>query len=201
VRAEQAQLKVDLVNSEISLDLFDAKSVIIREDGSSVGPTGDWSLKLPIRRPRSEEVGITDMTFGQLRRELREVRARMGGEVWQAGEMPPDGSGGAEEALQGMQSEVTTPLRVQIHRQVSFSFACIGFTLIGIPLGIRVHRRETNVGVAVGLVLAAVYYSFFILGQAFEMEPRYSPHLILWVPNFLFQVVGGFLLWRANRGV
>lgn len=197
VRAEAAELKVDLANLEISLDLFDAKSVIIQKEGSFVGPTGDWSLKLPIRRPQQEEVGITDMTFRQLRRELREVRQKMTG-VEEAGAR---GATEAQEALRQMQSEVTTPLRVQVHRQVSFSFACIGFTLIGIPLGIRVHRRETNVGVAIGLVLAAAYYSFFILGQAFEMDPRSRPHLILWVPNFLFQLVGGFLLWRANRGV
>lgn len=114
----------------------------------------------------------SDMTFPQLLQERREIRQR-GGEPG--------------------------PVVLQLHRQASFSFACFGFTLLGIPLGLRGHRRETNVGIGIALLLLMAYYSFIILGQALETRTHLRPHLFLWVPNFLFIGIGAWLLRRMDR--
>ena len=142
---------------------------------------------------------LSDMTFQELRIELRNIEHKLNAPM-PAGTLSNEALRDRMRKFQQEAQDLTTPIKVQIHRQAAFSFACIGFTLVGIPLGIRAHRRETTFGIAIALMLVIVYYSFFILGQSLETEAQYFPYLILWLPNFIFQAIGAVLLWRANRG-
>ena len=166
----------------------------------SVVGSYDVVLNLTGTKSRTAKTKISDMTFFQLREELREVETQMMTNqlrrITNAAQAVQ-----IRKEFQKQHSDLTSPIRVQMHRQVAFSFACFGFTLVGIPLGIQVHRRETNVGIGIALLLVAVYYGFLLLGQALETRPEFAPHLILWLPNFLFQAVGAVLLWRANKGI
>jgi len=67
--------------------------------------------------------------------------------------------------------------------------------------GIRVHRRETNVGVAMaahtGADLLQLRHPWRIVVRASGIRAAFD----FWIPNFIFQAVGAVLLWRANRGI
>jgi lipopolysaccharide export system permease protein len=202
IRAARGKLDVDPVNKRITLILYDGKSLDMREGQMVLTSFVQVEKELNFGQKRSTKFqpSISDMTSLQLWGELHECEQRFKKLTGSVAGLTADEMRIKKWEL-GMLGDPTAPIRFQIHQQIAFSFACFGFTLVGIPLGIRMHRRETNVGFGVALVLVGIYYSFILLGHALDTHGEFAPHLIVWLPNFLFQAIGAVLLWRANRGM
>ena len=198
IKADRGRYDVDSTNSMIYLHLYDAKILSLNQ-GKGIPGASDLTVPIDLKqapkgnaRPR-----LSDMTFLQLWDELHDVEKRTSLPL--ARNLTTNELHMVKQQLIKEHGDLTTPIRVHIHRQVAFSFACFGFTLVGIPLGIRMHRRETNIGIAIALLLAGIYFSMVLLAQSLDTKPQYFPYLIVWLPNFVFQAVGAVLLWRANR--
>jgi lipopolysaccharide export system permease protein len=199
LRATRGQLNPNRASNQLALDLFDVHSVTIGAHGNFINATPSMSLNFSMNTVtnRAEPPRISDMTFMELRHELHELEKVN----LTPGTNSPASLKQQMQIMRLQQKDLLEPVRVEMHREISFSFACFGFTLVGIPLGIRMHRRETNIGIAIALVLVVVYYAFIMLGESLSARPEFCPHLILWIPNFIFQAIGAVLLWRANRGI
>ncbi len=94
---------------------------------------------------------------------------------------------------------IFAPYLTEMQKRVALALSCFTFVLVGIPLAIQTHRRETSVGVALSLAIVLGYYFVIVLAEAFKRKADVFPELIIWAPNLIFQTLGFFLLFRANR--
>jgi len=200
VEAPRGNVVFDPAKQQLTLNLFDARMVVSPTNGeNNIMSFTECSVPVnlgSIRNQSSQSSKPSDMTFIELQDKLSELQQ----------EVPRTVSTNATradlEVVRRLPEVLIEQVRVVMQRQLAFAFAPFGFALLGIPLGIRVQRRETNTGVAAALVLViVVFYGFITLANQLSSRPECYPHLIVWVPDFLFQVVGAVLLWRANRGV
>ncbi|HEY9509046.1 MAG TPA: LptF/LptG family permease [Verrucomicrobiae bacterium] len=199
VNAPTGRIEVDTTNRLVYLRLSDANMIYV---ANNTPMSGDVVFKLELDSAgRSlKKPGITDMTFGELKAELNALENRLSLPL-PVQKLSPESAQKKRQVVKKQIADVTEPYRMQIHRRVAFSFACFGFTLVGIPLGIRVHRRETNIGIVIALLLVGVYYGLLVVAESMTNRPEFAPHLLMWLPNFVFQAVGAVLLWRANKGI
>ena len=83
--------------------------------------------------------------------------------------------------------------RVEFQKRIALPFACIVFTLAGLPLGVSTTRGSKSMGLVLSLILMLVYYLAFIGGTRIAGNAQFSPFLGAWLPNLAFAVLGIFL--------
>ena len=193
LRASRGELDYNADTGALVLTLKDGTAEQrAGEDPEALGDSPVRSLffgELPIELPLDEVFGdgrprrlrTKEMTFAQLL-ERREAEL-------------------AKEAAAGARSMSENRLEVQMHLQKNFamSFSVFSLAVFGVPLAIRVGRKETYANLGIALVIAMTYYFLMIVVSWLEESPRLRPDLLIWLPNIAFQGLGFYLLQRANR--
>src|SRR4029453_3497 len=65
--------------------------------------------------------------------------------------------------------------RVEFHRRLALPFACLVFTLVGLPLGVSTTRGSKSMGLVMSLILMFLYYLAFFAGTRIAGDSNLSP--------------------------
>lgn len=102
-------------------------------------------------------------------------------------------------------SEANAPLidrmrvSVALNEKASGSFMILAFTMLAIPLGIKVSRKETLANLGVALALALGYYFLTFAVGWLDRQPQLRPDILVWLPPVLFISFGIWMYRRVER--
>ena len=79
---------------------------------------------------------------------------------------------------------------VEQYLRITYPFAVIILTLIGVILSARKSREGAGYQIAIGFVLAFVYIIFYITSRTIAQAGSLDPLIACWLPNLVFALIG-----------
>ena len=86
------------------------------------------------------------------------------------------------------------PYLVEIHKKFAIPAACLVFSVLGVPLGIRAHRGGRWGSFVALLPIVLFYYFGLTLGENIGDYGRIPPWLAMWAPNIIVGTLALYLL-------
>lgn len=186
---DEAENALILTPTHVQVETRDAKNPENVSAPQLIVSVGQWEpLRLPLDRFFGRAGGIRVkqewLTYSQLQAERARLAARP---------IPADPAAAEKAERERMKLEIV------YHDKFNTALAVLSLTLLGVPLGIKVSRRETsaNFAIAVGLTLA--YYLMTVAVKVLDRHPEYRPDLLLWLPNLILISFGVWLMTRIEK--
>lgn len=88
---------------------------------------------------------------------------------------------------------------VEKYKRVSFPFATIILTIIGVSLSSRKVRGGIGMHLGLGIAISFAFILFMQISTVFATAGALSPLIAVWLPNVLFFILGLFLLKMAPK--
>jgi len=195
LRAEEGTFSYDAVKDSLILTLSDGFTELRDPDDpdnlTEISPTlsfRDATIRLPMANllgAANQPRRLKDLPLLELHE-----RALLAGETLAA-------ATSEEERLEA---------RVQLHklkyyasRHFAMAFSVFSLALFAFPLGIRIGRTETYANFTLAVAICMIYYLSLVFIGWTEDKPHLRPELLVWLPNFVAQALGAWLLVRAGR--
>ena len=96
-------------------------------------------------------------------------------------------------------SEGVKAYQVEMHTRMSAPAAVLILTLIGAALSSRKVRGGIGMHLGIGITIAFAYILFMQVSKSFAISGSLSPFLAAWIPNFIFCILGIYLLKKAPK--
>jgi lipopolysaccharide export system permease protein len=193
VRAESGRFDYDATANELILTLtraqIEERPASNPENFTESPRIGSFEQSEPQRLSRTRLFGEATVrqklawkTYAELRAEEARVAAL------------PFASGAAKDHARAVMK-----VRLTVQEKFNTALAILSFALIGVPLGIKVSRRETSANLGVAVLLALGYYMLTVAVTWLDRNPVYRPDLLFWLPNTVFLILGVWLFLRIER--
>jgi lipopolysaccharide export system permease protein len=88
---------------------------------------------------------------------------------------------------------------VDYYMKFSLPLATFFSAFLAAPLGAKFSRMGGYIGVVFSIILVFIYYVVMSVARSLGNNGVIDPVTGAWVQNYLFGVVGAFLLWRIDR--
>jgi lipopolysaccharide export system permease protein len=180
LRAKQATVDLDLEHQQLVLTLLNGKEEDYPHDGDVL------KVHAGVHGEQMVEAVSLNSFYDKVQRKLAWMTLP---DIW--------------DVIYSMQTNPTgeqaSPYLTELQARISFSITTFTFIVVGLPLAIQTQRRETSFGVIATGFIVLLYYVLIQFGHALKAHAGLYPELIIWAPNIIFQSVGFYLFYVANR--
>jgi lipopolysaccharide export system permease protein len=89
--------------------------------------------------------------------------------------------------------------KIEWHRKIVLSLACLVLFLIGAPLGSIIRKGGLGTPLVIAIIFFMIFYFSSTTGEKFAKENSLTPFAGMWMATFVLLPVGLFLTYKAMR--
>ena len=89
--------------------------------------------------------------------------------------------------------------KIEWHRKIALSLACLVLFLIGAPLGSIIRKGGLGTPLVFAIIFFMMFYFSSTTGEKFAKENTLSAFAGMWLATFILVPIGLFLIYKAMR--